>query len=336
MTVLSHIIQTISLLLLALVFFAILGIVSALSKKDKKKKKSTITITSLSKAYHDRELALRKKISASAAKKWLKTKKKHDKKHKPSDKPVLFVLDFQGDVKASATKQLRELIDVLLLIHHDTPCEVLLRIDSPGGMVNQYGFAAAQCQRLTKAGIDLTIAVDRVAASGGYMMACVANQILAAPFAVVGSIGVVFQLPNFHRYLDKHNIDIELLTAGNDKRNLTMLGKNTPADREKCQEHIEEIHTLFKEHVANERPQCNIERIATGRYWYGTQAFELRLVDKLITSDDYLMSKYNTHQLYHLALSTKKDWKKRLSDDGSALLQKAGQLLEHVSSNQLL
>ncbi len=335
MTLLTYIIQCVSLLLLAVLVFAILGIVSALSKKDKKSKEPKVIIQSLSKVYHDRELGLRKKINKYAAKKWLKSKNKLNKKNKPSDKPILFVLDFKGDVKASATQQFRELIDVLLLHHQDTPCEVLLRIDSPGGMVNQYGFASAQCQRLTQAGIHLTIAIDRVAASGGYMMACVADQILAAPFAVVGSIGVIFQLPNFHRYLDKHNIDVELLTAGDDKRNLTMLAKNTDEDREKCQEQIEEVHALFKNHVANERPQCDMERIATGRYWYGTQAFELRLVDKLITSDDYLLSKYSSHQLYHLSMSSKKDWKKSLSHDGSALLQKASQWIERLSSDRL-
>ncbi|HEX5361811.1 MAG TPA: protease SohB [Fluviicoccus sp.] len=201
----------------------------------------------------------------------------------------IFVLNFNGDMRASATDNLRQEITAILTLA-DASDEVVVCLESPGGMVHGYGLASSQLARLRQAGVPLTVCVDKVAASGGYMMACLANTILAAPFAIVGSIGVVAQIPNFHRLLDKWDIDFEVLTAGEYKRTLTVFGENTEAGREKFVAELEDTHQLFKDFVQDYRPSLDIARVATGEHWYGRRAVDLGLVDKLMTSDEYLLS----------------------------------------------
>ena len=198
-----------------------------------------------------------------------------------------FVLDFNGDLRALAVARLRkEITAVLSMARPDD--EVVVRLESHGGMVHAYGLASSQLQRIREHNIGLTMCVDKVAASGGYMMACVASKILAAPFAILGSIGVVAQLPNFNRLLKKHDIDFEMITAGEYKRTLTILGENTDKGREKLTEEIEDIHLLFKEFVTQHRPGLDIDRVATGESWFGQRALDLGLVDELTTSDEYI------------------------------------------------
>ena len=201
--------------------------------------------------------------------------------------PRVFVLDFDGDLRALAVGRLRREVTALLTLARDDD-EVVVRLESRGGMVHAYGLAASQLQRIRDRGIRLTVAVDKVAASGGYMMACVANRILAAPFAVLGSIGVIAQLPNFNRLMKKHDIDFEMITAGEYKRTLTLLGENTDQGRRKFAEEIEDVHRLFKEFVRRHRPALDIERVATGESWFGQRALEHGLVDELLTSDEYI------------------------------------------------
>ncbi len=223
----------------------------------------------------------------------------------------LFVLDFDGDVQASAVDNLREEISAVLTLA--TPeDQVLVRLESGGGMVHSYGLAASQLRRIRNAGLPLTVAVDGIAASGGYMMACVASQIIAAPFAVIGSIGVMAQLPNFHRLLKKHDIDVELHTAGEFKRTLTVFGENTEKARRKFLEELEDTHQLFKRFVADNRPQVDIDRIATGEIWYGTQALEKQLVDAVQTSDEFLMSLRDEWELFQVRYVEKRPWQERL------------------------
>jgi len=220
---------------------------------------------------------------------------KADKKSKKQDvkaedaKKRLFVIDFDGDIQASATQTLRREITAILSIA--TPKdEVVVRLESGGGVVHGYGLAASQLQRIKDANLSLTICVDKVAASGGYMMACVADKIVAAPFAILGSIGVVAQVPNIHRLLDKSLVDVELHTAGKYKRTLTMLGENTDEGRAKFKQDLEDTHVLFKEFVSSARPVIDIEAIATGDVWYGSQALKNNLIDQVSTSDAYLVS----------------------------------------------
>lgn len=210
----------------------------------------------------------------------------------------IYVLDFKGDMAASAVKNLREEITLILATAKAGRDRVVVRLESPGGMVHGYGLAAAQLVRLRDAGFHLTICVDKVAASGGYMMACIANEIISAPFAIVGSIGVVAQVPNFNRLLKQHNIDFELYTAGQYKRTVTMFGENTEEGKAKFEEELQQTHSLFKHFVEKYRPQLNVEKVATGEHWYGQDASDLNLVDKLQTSDEYLLGLLPQHDVY--------------------------------------
>ncbi|PKF32566.1 protease SohB [Acinetobacter proteolyticus] len=219
-----------------------------------------------------------------------KIRKKNDQK--------IYVLDFKGDVQASAVDTIREEITLILATAKAGHDRVVVRLESPGGMVHGYGLAAAQLVRLRDAGFNVTICVDKVAASGGYMMACIANEIISAPFAVVGSIGVVAQVPNFNRLLKQHNVDFELYTAGEYKRTVTMFGENTPEGKAKFEEELQQTHSLFKHFVEKYRPQLDVAKVATGEHWYGEDARELNLVDKLQTSDEYLLSLLPKHDIY--------------------------------------
>ena len=244
---------------------------------------------------HKREAKERKKSSAADV----------------ADRLRLYVLNFDGDLKASAADNLREEISAVLSVARSGD-EVLIRLESSGGMVHSYGFAASQLQRIRDAGIQLTVAVDKVAASGGYMMACVANRILAAPFAVIGSIGVLAQIPNFHRLLRKANVDFEQLTAGEYKRTLTLFGENTDADREKMQEDIDDTHLLFKEFVAEHRSQVEIDKVATGEVWFGERAIDRGLVDELQTSDSFVQACLPERDVFEIKYVLKKHWQEKL------------------------
>ncbi len=231
----------------------------------------------------------------------------------------LYVLQFDGDVRASAVESLRQEITAVLAVAEPTD-EVLLRLDSGGGLVHSYGLAASQLDRLKQRDIRLTVAVDRIAASGGYMMACVADRILAAPFAVVGSIGVVAMIPNVNRLLKKYDVDVELITAGQFKRTLTVVGENTDEDRAKFTEQIEEAHGLFKDFVARYRPQLDMAQVGTGEHWYATRGAELGLVDDLGTSDDYLVAAAEQRAVYEVRFEPHRSVGNRLASfvDSSA------------------
>ena len=260
-----------------------------------------------------------RKADAKAHKKHEKERRKQEKKASDTKRARLFVLDFDGDVQASAADNLRREISAVLQVAEKDD-EVVVRLESPGGLVHSYGFAASQLSRIRQKGLRLTVCVDMVAASGGYMMACIADSIVAAPFAVVGSVGVIAQMPNFHRLLKKHDVDVELLTAGEYKRTLTMFGENTDKDREKFQEELEDTHMLFKQFVRDNRPALDVERIATGEHWFGVRGKELGLVDELMTSDEYLLSRSDEADLYEIQWQMKRKLAERLglSLEGSA------------------
>jgi serine protease SohB len=233
-------------------------------------------------------------------------------------KPRMFVLRFDGDMHASEVESLRESITSILSVAKPMD-EVLLILDSPGGIVHDYGLAASQLVRIKNKQLKLTIAVDLIAASGGYMMACVGDRIIAAPFAVLGSIGVLAEVPNFHGFLEKHKIDIEHHTAGEYKTTLTMLAKNTDKGREKFQEELEDVHGLFKDFVLSNRPQLDIAKVATGEAWYGTRALELGLIDEIKTSDDFIIEKADDCDIYEVSIQVHEGFKERLT----ALLYKS-------------
>ena len=242
-----------------------------------------------------------------------KTLKKEAKqgKQKSDGKSRVYVLDFDGDIKASATESMRHEITALLTLATSKD-EVVLRLESGGGMVHSYGLASSQLARIRQAGIPLTICIDKVAASGGYMMACIGTRIISAPFAILGSIGVVAQLPNVNRLLKKHDIDFEVLTAGEYKRTLTVFGENTDKGREKFQQDLDITHELFKNFVASYRPQLQIDEVATGEIWLGMAALDKQLVDELKTSDEYLSERAKTAEVFHLHYAERKSLQERV------------------------
>jgi len=223
----------------------------------------------------------------------------------------LFVIDFTGSMDAHEVDALREEVTAVLAVAQ-TDDAVLVRLESGGGVVHGYGLGASQLQRLRQKNIPLTVAVDKVAASGGYMMACIADKIVAAPFAIVGSIGVIAQLPNFNKLLKKNHIDFEQFTAGEFKRTVTVFGENTDKGRQKFQQELEETHVLFKQFVAKYRPQLAVEEIATGEIWYGSQALERKLIDEVIDSDSYLLGLRRDADLFEVQYVEKKSIQQRL------------------------
>lgn len=232
-------------------------------------------------------------------------------KSNTAHKPRVYVLDFDGDIKASATDSLRVEITALLSMATQND-EVVLRLQSGGGMVNSYGFAASQLVRIRQAGVPLTICIDKVAASGGYMMACIGNKIISSPFAILGSIGVVAQIPNLHRLLKKYDVDFEIHTAGEYKRTLTVFGENTDKGRVKFQQDLEIIHQLFKNFVFSYRSQLNIDEVSTGEVWLGINAVDKKLVDELMTSDEYLLARSKNADLFHLQYLQRKTLQDRV------------------------
>jgi len=228
-----------------------------------------------------------------------------------SERPHLFIIEFDGDIEASAVDSLREQVTAILTVAKKGD-KVLILVESAGGIVFSYGLAASQLLRLKHLELDVVVAVDKIAASGGYLMASTADTIIAAPFAVIGSIGVVAQLPNFHRALQKHDIDVELHTAGKHKRTLTMFGENTDEAREKFRQDLDETHTLFKQQVMRGRPQIDIEKVSTGEYWYGTNALELGLVDELKTSDEYILSAFDNYAVYDVDFEYKLNFAEKI------------------------
>ena len=290
----------------------IVSVIAASQRIKKQDKQGYIEIKNLNEKYKEASDVMQASILSESAyeeickaeKKEQKAKLKKEKSNKrnsekPPEKPRVFVVDFVGDIRASANDALAEQITAILT-QATTDDEVVIRLESGGGMVHSYGLASSQLQRIRDKGIPLTVCVDKVAASGGYMMACIANKLLAAPFAVIGSIGVVAQIPNIHRLLKKHDVDFEMLTAGEYKRTLTVLGENTEKGRQKFQQEIQETHDLFKDFVAQNRPDMDMNVVATGEVWFGKAALEKGLIDVVKTSDDYLFQRHTEADLYKI------------------------------------
>ncbi|AUD60849.1 MULTISPECIES: protease SohB [unclassified Shewanella] len=288
---------------------AVIIVVLASTVKHKSDK-GELRITNLSEELEELKHGLKEELLSKkqfkAYEKQLKAEEKaKDKAADDSITGKVFVIDFKGSIDAAEVASLREEISAILAIAEKGD-EVVVNVESGGGMVHGYGLASSQLDRLRQADIPLTVCVDKVAASGGYMMACVANKIYAAPFAIVGSIGVVAQLPNFNRLLKKHEIDYEQHTAGNFKRTLTVFGENSDEGRQKFQEELEETHVLFKAFVGKYRPELDLVKVATGEHWYGQQAIELGLVDAISTSDDVIMSLAAERTVYKMRYQVRK------------------------------
>ena len=320
---------------LLLVVAAVVAMIIAMKQK-KAHLHGELVITDLSKEFEEnskilsnfhlsedelKEAEKAEKKAEKAKAKALKAQRKKGEDTESERKPSLYVLHFKGDISASETAALREKISAIVQVAKPND-EVLLCLESPGGVVHGYGLAASQLMRLKQHNIKLTVAVDKVAASGGYMMACVADKIVSAPFAIIGSIGVVAQIPNIHRLLKKHDVDVDVMTAGEYKRTVTMLGENTEKGKQKFQQELEETHQLFKQFVSQNRPHLDVEQVATGEHWFGQQALNLNLVDEIMTSDDLLLQAMKEKQLIGVKYVVKK-----------SLLQKVGKQAEESVDN---
>lgn len=310
---------TILVVIAVLVLFLV-----AISSRKHSGRKDTLEIKPLNMKYDGMALALNANIlNKDELKKYLKQEKTKNKHKAKEEEPRrrIFVLNFHGDIRASAVASLREEITAILTVATEND-EVFVRLESGGGTVNGYGLGASQLMRIRDKNIQLTVSVDKVAASGGYMMACVGSRILAAPFAIIGSIGVIAQLPNFNKVLKKHDIDYEQFTAGEFKRTVTMFGENTEEAKAKFHDEIEDIHVLFKDFIVKHRPDIDIAKVSTGESWPGTRAIESHLVDELKTSDDYLLESSEHAELFEVSYVAKKPLAERLGFQFQSLIDK--------------
>lgn len=330
----------------ATIVFAIIivfGFILSFGQKQRSANKGDIKVTDLGEEIKDYKQTIQSEVLSAAEWKLLeKAQKDEDKKEQKAEKKQakkshkenksnstedgelanqndgetskqrLFVLEFDGDTEASSVESLREEITAILATANKKD-SVLVKLKSPGGMVHAYGLAASQLKRIRDAGHHLTIAVDEVAASGGYMMACVADKIISAPFAIIGSIGVVAEVPNFNRLLKKAHVDYEQHTAGDFKRTLTIFGENTTHGREKFKQELEETHQLFKAFIHENRPDLDIDKVATGEHWYGSQALELGLIDGVKTSDDIIVESLKDKDVYAIKYEVKRALSDKLS-----------------------
>jgi len=303
----------------------IIAVIAVAAAAGRKATHDGLEVEDLNKKYRLTADALRGAVlSKDERKKFAKARKKDDKveSKKPSSKPRSFIIDFKGDLKASAVPSLREEVSAILDVVTDRD-EVVVRLENHGGVVHEHGLAASQLARIRDRDIDLIVCVDKVAASGGYLMACVASKVYAAPFAILGSIGVLAQLPNFNRMLDSHGVDFEQITAGKHKRTVTMFGKNSDEDRAKLKEELEDVHKLFKDAVGKYRPLLDLDKVATGEHWYGTNALELGLADEIKTSDEVLTELASERDLYRVSYKIKQPLQKRLMSNIDGVLEKA-------------
>ena len=287
----------------------ILGLIASAGQKSKPQK---IKIEHLNEKLDHLKKHLQHAVMTKKQLKQLKKdEKKHSKQESNDEKDKVYVLNFNGDIKAAQSEQMKDEISALLSLGGGI-AEIVVKVESGGGMVHQYGFAASQLERIKQSGIPLTVCVDKVAASGGYMMAVVADKIIAAPFAILGSIGVIAQLPNFNRLLKKNDIDFEVHTAGEYKRTLTLFGENTDKARDKFRDDLADVHTLFKDFVSERRSVVDVTKVANGDVWYGQKALEVNLVDEIQTSDEYLQKRCESADVYLLSSEKKKNVMERL------------------------
>ncbi|MDG0816378.1 protease SohB [Bdellovibrio svalbardensis] len=325
-----------------LILFAIIAVILVIAMVAAKAAghKNEIEVELLHKKYKNFQNLLKAHTMSKTERKDLKKQLKQEKKESAdksrTHEKKIFVIDFEGDVKASAVENLREEVTAVLTSAKPED-EVVVRIESPGGVVHGYGLAASQLLRIRDKGIPLTVCVDKVAASGGYLMSVTANKILSAPFAIVGSIGVVAQVPNFHRILKKHDVDVKEYTAGEFKRTVSLLGEITSKGEEKFQQQLEETHILFKSFVQKFRPQMNLQEVATGEYWYGEQAITKGLVDEIRTSDDYLMALADKHQIIKVKFEQHESFGDKLSGIiGKAVKKGALSIVEELETRRFL
>jgi serine protease SohB len=311
----------VQVLTVAVVVVVLFGVLASVARRGVQVE--GLTVRHLNRSLEETRQQMRRTMAGRSA--WRRDRRAWRRKQRAArdggGKARIFVLDFKGDLRATATASLRQEISAVLSVAEEGD-QVLVRLENAGGAVHEHGFAASQLLRIRQRGLNLVVAVDKVAASGGYLMACVANQLMAAPFAIVGSIGVLAQLPNFHRWLEEKGIDFEQVTAGQHKRTLTVFGKNTEDARRKLREELEDVHTLFKQQVAEHRPQVDVERVSTGEHWYGLRALEMNLIDEVRTSDDFLLEAVDQHEVFLVRWHRHRNWTEKLFSGVEGMLSR--------------
>lgn len=302
-------------------------LISSLAARQRQHQKEHLEVNHLNRRYETMSNTLNAAhLPKKAFKEELKQQKKErkaqgkDATKSPDEKNRVYVFKFKGDIEASGIDLLREEITAALTVA-EAGDEIVVKVESRGGVVHGYGLAASQLKRIKDKNIALTVAVDKVAASGGYLMACVADKIIAAPFAIVGSVGVLAQIPNFHRALEKHDIDYQEFSAGEHKRTVGMFSEPTAKGKAKFMEEIEDVHTLFKDFVKENRPVVDVDKISTGEHWYGTRALDLNLVDELRTSDDYLLEASSKSEIYEVKFVQKQSLSERINPAAAEVLR---------------
>lgn len=306
------------------IVIAVVVVLVAAAAAQRRASHEGLEVENLNKKYRKLADELLKAVSTKEEQKKVAKERKREAKaegKQEHSRPRSFVIDFKGDLKASAVASLREEISAVLdVVTLDD--EIILRLENHGGIVHEHGLAASQLARIRDRNVPLIVCVDKVAASGGYLMACVGSRVYAAPFAILGSIGVLAQIPNFNRMLDNHGVDFEQVTAGQYKRTVTMFGKNTNEDRAKLQQELEDVHALFKDAVARYRPTLDLEKVATGEHWYGTRALDLGLADELRTSDEVLAERAADRDLYGVTYKIKQPLQKRVLANVESALER--------------
>ena len=306
------------------IVIAVVVVLVAAAAAQRRASHEGLEVENLNKKYRKLADELLKAVSTKEEQKKVAKERKREAKEEGKQehsRPRSFVIDFKGDLKASAVASLREEISAVLdVVTPDD--EIILRLENHGGIVHEHGLAASQLARIRDRNVPLIVCVDKVAASGGYLMACVGSRVYAAPFAILGSIGVLAQIPNFNRMLDNHGVDFEQVTAGQYKRTVTMFGKNTNEDRAKLQQELEDVHALFKDAVARYRPTLDLEKVATGEHWYGTRALDLGLADELRTSDEVLAERAADRDLYGVTYKIKQPLQKRVLANVESALER--------------
>jgi len=331
-TLIDLVIFLAQVVILSVAFIAVFTTIMAAGMRAKRQAaRGNIVVTHLNREFDRMRDALRQQVYDRFALRFLKKKEKKERKAKRQENRKqagerkrdrsVFVINFKGDIAASQIESLRQEVSAVLTLA-DKDDEVILRLESPGGVVHGYGLAASQLQRIRQREIPLTICVDKMAASGGYMMACLADRLVAAPFAVLGSIGVLMQVPNFHKVLKNHDVEFEMVTAGEFKRTLTLFGETTQKARNKVQEDVEEIHGLFKHWVNEYRPGLDIDNVATGETWFGSQALDNHLADEIGTSDDVIMKACEGAEVYEVRYEQRRNLGEKIGKSVSTALEK--------------
>lgn len=276
------------LLLAVMIAFALLGLLSRKNAQARGNKQAAAH--NLTKVHPDLVYNLRAALANQPARNKLS-------RARPASGKVTAVLRFEGDTMATGRQDFARMVDEVL--HNKERIQrVIVVVNSPGGGVSVYGQMFAGMERMRNAGVDVTACVDTYAASGGYLMSVPAQRIIAAPFAMVGSIGVVSEFMNFNKLLRRLGVEPMTITAGELKRTVTPLSEVTEENKAAYKAQLEAIHRQFIAVVKKYR-EVDADRVCTGNHWTAAESVELKLnlVDGLATSQEYLFEANQTEDL---------------------------------------